>query len=130
MIIAGTEPIDAEQIAHAWQADGAKIWAEPIQPGEIRNVAAYMSKRRGMPPADEYSGRLWGTFGGWKSIAQLSRTNAASPIIQAAQIERDLTALDLPPQHQTQHAQPADATDYAEIAGRHLSRLKAIIGKN
>ncbi len=56
-----------------------------------RNVAAYISKRTGMPSAEQYRGRLWGAWG-IKTVGQIIATMEQSPIIQAGAVQMALEA--------------------------------------
>lgn len=115
-IIAPAAPPRSIRIARVWQAD--------IE-GDVRRVAAYISKREQMPPRDLYPGRLYGTAGPlWQWLAG----NDAPAVVAAAKtqydidpaplridtgISRRLAAID------AQHS-PAD---YREIAARRLPEL-------
>jgi hypothetical protein len=49
-----------------------------------REAAAYIAKRSGMPPAEQYAGRLCGQFG---QLLKYMTSDQAHPVVQAAAIE-------------------------------------------
>lgn len=66
---------------------GAKSYSELVQTTS-REAAAYISKRSGMPPVEQFSGRLYGSFG--QLFTYLS--SEAMPIeVQAAALEVSLS---------------------------------------
>ena len=56
-----------------------------------RNVAAYISKRTGMPSAEQYRGRLWGAWG-VPTVGQIIAANNDAPVVQAAAVQMALEA--------------------------------------
>lgn len=126
VLIGGDDPIDATTLAQAWRTEGARIWAEPVKPENIRNVAAYISKRCGMPTLEEYEGRLYGTFGAWKSLPELMMQARQAPVVQAAQFEHMLPDTDkTTAQDETIRAMTKG--DYADIARKNLPKLYAML---
>jgi hypothetical protein len=49
-----------------------------------RDAAAYISKRKGMPEPQQYSGRLYGSFG---KVSDILASEQVAPVVQAAAIE-------------------------------------------
>ena len=103
--------------------------AEQIR-SDVRSVAAYISKRRQHPTAEDYSGR---TFGAWGTLADVLCAEDMPPIVQGAACERALT----PPEKRVSEnpkiwydPQPEKLTreQYREIAARHLPNLMAATG--
>ena len=60
MVTASAEPLDAAAFA-AQLAHPAEVWAQPINPDDLRNVVAYATRREAMPPREAYSGHLAGS---------------------------------------------------------------------
>jgi len=56
-----------------------------------RNVAAYISKRSGMPSVEQYRGRLCGAWG-IKTVGQHIATMEQAPVVQAAAVQMALGA--------------------------------------
>lgn len=56
-----------------------------------RNVAAYISKRSGMPEIEQYRGRLCGAWG-IQTVGQYIATMEAAPVVQAAAVQMALEA--------------------------------------
>lgn len=57
-------------------------WSEPIK-GNVRHVAAYISKPGAIPQTNQYSGRL---YSAWGHISDYMLDQRSGPIIQAATI--------------------------------------------
>jgi len=102
----------------------ARLWQAPLA-GNIREVAAYISKREQMPPPDHFDGRLYGTAG---TLWQYLAGTEAPPVVAAAKTQYDL---DPAPLHAnsgvsrrlfvTAAAHTTD--DYREIAARRIPDL-------
>ena len=78
LILAADESITAVELA-AELSRPAQVWAQPLPPADLRNVAAYATRRAAMPPASEYSGHIAGWFGHWRSMRQVLLEGAAEP---------------------------------------------------
>jgi hypothetical protein len=52
-----------------------------------RDAAAYISKRSGMPPVDQFRGRL---FGAWGKVGEILLSEGVAPVVQAAAVELTL----------------------------------------
>jgi hypothetical protein len=106
---------------------GATIHAETVRTS-ARTVAAYISKRRQAPRADEYAGKTYST---WGRLADWAYHRDQSPIIQGAAIETDMQGRDNQPAPQPARIMPAAAPDlsideYRAIAARHMPTLAAL----
>lgn len=102
----------------------AAVWQAPIR-ASARIVAAYISKREGMPPKEVYDGRLYGTSGPlWQWLA----TGRGEPIIEAAKTQYDLDPAPLLANSGIDadvflRGVDHDWADYREIAARRLPDL-------
>lgn len=83
----------AEQIAAAAAIRGAEVWAKTIPAVDLRNVAAYINKREGMPRATDYRGNLYGCWGSWRSLRQVAQAQTMAPLLAAASHEDELRRL-------------------------------------
>lgn len=54
-----------------------------------RDAGAYIAKRSGMPPVEQYPGRLYGSFG---QIGEILATQERVPVVQAAMLEVVISA--------------------------------------
>lgn len=99
-IIAGTlDGLTAASLAKAWPAtSAADFWAADIPRRDVRNVAAYVSKRDSFPHPDEYGGRLYGSWGAWKRplAALVEDRNGIAPVTTGAALEAMLTSAGIP----------------------------------
>lgn len=81
---------DAATIAAAYRFRGVETWTKRIPKADIRNVAAYISKRDQYPD-DEFKGRTYGSFGTWRGTVAEALTSKgmieAAPVIAAQTIE-------------------------------------------
>lgn len=118
-IIAPDAPIRPSSTYHAH--------AEPLRE-HVRAVAAYISKRSQVPPADCYTGKTWGS---WGRLGDMLTTAAMPAIVQGAEIEQQLNGrthrpgtrpdiLTAPP------SAPLTKDQYREIAARHMPTLAAL----
>lgn len=125
LLFDGLQEITAADLAATLPIDHASTWTKPVALGDVRHVAAYISKRAGMPTRMEYDGRLYGTYGTWRSAAEVARQRDAAPTVAAAALELELRAWNLAPAPapQTSH----DRDHYRDIARRHLPALYAIL---
>lgn len=92
-------------------------YCEPINKPP-RAVAAYISKRSGMPTRSEYPGRITSTFG---HISTYMLDQKAGPIIQAATIN-DIAMTWM--QRNEQAVKGKRTESYKEAAKRHLPALR------
>lgn len=53
-----------------------------------RDAAAYISKRSGMPPLDQYKGRMYGS---WGRVGEILLSEQVAPVVQAAAVELTLS---------------------------------------
>lgn len=105
-------------------------WNRPII-GNVRHVAAYISKRRQAPAPGDYQGRLFGTCG---HLWQWLVGERADPIISAAAVQWLIDPLPMIEEAQRHH--PLAPTysflqppDYAEIAKKYLPDVLAMLKK-
>jgi len=70
-----------------WRA--ASTYSELVR-CTAREAAAYIAKRSGMPPIEQYIGNLYGTFG---QLFTLLSSGLMPPVVQAAAIEITLTGV-------------------------------------
>jgi hypothetical protein len=83
----------ADDIAAAAAIHGAEVWAQTVPAHDIRNVAAYINKRAGMPSKLDYNGNLSGTYGAWRSVRQVAQQQRIAPLLAAASHEDELRRL-------------------------------------
>lgn len=95
IIIGSDQPIHAADIATAITTE-AEIYAEHIPHTDVRNVAAYSSKPAAFPSADEYTGRLYGSFGTWKRPLAAAAEGKINPEIAGLAIEQMLADAGIP----------------------------------
>jgi len=104
------------------------VFIERIK-GSPRSVAAYISKKEGMPEKSVYSGRLLGAWGNCidhvlksESIGHEVARAAAASMFLVNQIDGKL------PQKKTENKKRAESREeYREIAYRHLEELRAAV---
>lgn len=123
LIIDAPTPPDAGDIVTAWRSDAAEVWAKSIPRSQIRNVAAYVSKRRQMPTTEAYEGRIFGTWGTWRGAAEVMQSRdmvETAPIVAGLAIEQDMARLEVPEPEIPREERIA-------IARRHMPRLYAAI---
>jgi hypothetical protein len=65
LIIGNEKGVSARDIARIFPSD-ADVWAGEVPRGEVRNVAAYVSKLVQIPQKGDYDGNIYGSFGKWK----------------------------------------------------------------
>lgn len=126
LLAATDQPVTAAQIAKMWPVSSpADVWAAPIARPDVRRVAAYMSKKSGIPPEAEYSGRTYGSWGGWKKpLGSLIDDPQKAPIVAAAALESLLAGAGVPAPATAATTGPA--TTQEELREKHLARLCAI----
>ena len=109
-----------------FDADDGKFsrWQRAIT-GNVRHVAAYISKPEQFPRHEDYPGRLYGTLGPlWQHLASARQEPAIAAaameyaIDPGAAIVRAAETQSQPPQH----AEPS-LEEYRTIAARHLPHL-------
>lgn len=93
IVVGSDKPIDATKLANIWGSKSADIWAAEIPRKDVRNVAAYCSKKENFPTKSEYSGRLYGSFGEWKRPLALLAEQKKSPVVAGAALEGMLAGL-------------------------------------
>ena len=130
--------ITAGRIARS--AAGAEVWAQPVPRCDVRNVIAYINKRRQMPHTDRFAGRIMGTWGHWRGVAEILATDSVHTpaTVQAVAIQTGLQragVLEKSPQFvpffngQKPPEPRLTAEEYREKAERHLAPLLAILGR-
>ena len=138
-------PPDAGQIARS--APHHNVWAKPVARADVRNVAAYISKRSQFPDQTVYAGRIMGTWGHWRTAFDILTTDADTPpIAQAAAIQHEMHEsgiLPPPPPPPPPAPPPAPPNviysgmpqrkltrdEYREIAARHLGPLFELLNR-
>lgn len=91
LVMGSDEPIVAQQIAQFWPVDG-EVWCQQISQGDVRNVAAYSAKAEGFPEKDEYPGRLFGSWGSWKTPLQACAGQDQYTTAKALAMEQQLAS--------------------------------------
>jgi hypothetical protein len=126
----------AEQIAEAANIKGAEVWAKAIPAADLRNVAAYINKREGMPRAVDYKGNLYGCWGSWRSLRQVAQHQTMAPLLAAASHEDELRRLGIepPPADKNQPSalnstgkQALTKADYRRLAVDNLPILRQLL---
>lgn len=128
ILASSAQPMTAGQIAEAWPVKSpADIWAAPVPRQDVRHVAAYISKRKGIPPQAEYSGRVYGSWGQWKRpLGALIEDPQKAPLVAAAALESVLAGAGVPaPAPAPAPAQSGPLTQ-EQLREKHLARLCAI----
>lgn len=134
--------VTAERLARA--VPGRDVWAQTVPRADVRNVAAYIHKRRQAPDPDRYDGRISGTWGHWRGAAEILATDReAGPIVQAVAIQTGLERAGVLPQDAARRAaafvpfyngqQPKapelSREEYRAIAEKNLSGILSILGR-
>jgi hypothetical protein len=102
----------------------AHVWREPLR-GDVRRVAAYISKPEQYPDRLDHPGRTYGTLGPlWAHLAnpRQAETVAAAAIEQALNPGRGAAAAPPCPRRQDQPAE-LSAEEYRRIAATHLPNM-------
>lgn len=137
LLIEAQAPLFASDLAERAAIPGAEVWSKEILPADLRNIAAYINKRTGMPHKLDYHGNLYGLWGSWRSVRTIAQNQLHAPIIAAASVERDLHSLGLqPPQNQRGNAAPPPTgkngtlsrDDYKALAVDNLPALRKLLG--
>ena len=127
----------AEDIAAAAAIRGAEVWAKTVPAADLRNVAAYINKRAGMPRAHDYRGNLYGCWGAWRSLRQVAQEQTLAPLLAAASHEDQLHRLGIeaatdPHCNINLLIEPSERTltrdEYRSIALQNLPILQQILG--
>lgn len=138
LILDSSEQVEASAIASALAMPGHAVWAQAIPRRDLRNVAAYISKRASVPRRNEYDGRVYGTWGTWRGAAQVAREQIMAPVVAAAAHQQQLQQLGLIDATQAASLQstlneagnqPRTREEYKAIACRYLAGLRAIVDK-
>lgn len=83
---------NAATIAAAYRLKGVEAWTKRVPRADIRNVAAYISKRDQYPD-DDFKGRTYGSFGAWRGTVAEALTSKdmiqQAPTIAAQAIENE-----------------------------------------
>lgn len=126
LLMDGDQAINEYVLSGIWRVPGLAIWAEEVGIESARTVAAYMTKRQGMPSIEEYDGRLYGTFGSWRKVGEFAKDKASPPIIQGAQMEYELSKIGVNPTA-NQEIRPLSKDGYRALAENYLPRLHDIV---
>lgn len=136
------EQVTAERIARA--APGREVWAQSVPRADVRNVVSYIHKRRQAPDPDRYAGRISGTWGHWRGVAEILATDNDSPAtVQAAAIQTGLERAGVLPRNaagraaafvpfyngQQPKAPELSREEYRAIAEKNLSGILSILGR-
>jgi len=107
-----------------------ETWSQAITTS-TRSAAAYISKQKGIPDDNTYSGQLYGTFG---QIFDIAVNKGMTPVVQGAAIEMMLNP-DIKQKALNNQSQPRQApkptqtktkAEYQTIAQKHLKNLYQI----
>lgn len=127
----------AEDIAAAAAIRGAEVWAKTVPAADLRNVAAYINKRAGMPRANDYRGNLYGCWGAWRSLRQVAQEQRLAPLLAAASHEDELRRLSITSQQNNPTAsaekngtseRPLTKAEHRALALDHLPILRQMLG--
>lgn len=114
IVVGSDKPIDATKLAEMWDSS-ADVWAAEIPRKDVRNVAAYCSKKESFPTKNEYSGRLYGSFGEWKRPLSLLAEQKTSPVVAGAALEGMLAGLGMPePEAEPEYSRPLISVPYGD----------------
>lgn len=107
---------------------GAEIHAAAIR-GNVRDIAAYISKRSQIPDLSHYAGRVFGKFG---MLRDFLPTNGMPEVVQAAYIEQHVMPNDAWHRHMPERERTAwhanhPPEDYKANMRKHLPRIFEII---
>lgn len=119
--------LSPKPMAARWR--GCETYSELLRT-TARDAGAYIAKREGIPSAEQYPGRLYGSFG---QIGEILATQERMPILQAAAIEVAMGggkgAEVNPPLKLEGRTRETTKEERAEIMRRHLPNLYAAMGK-
>lgn len=107
---------------------GIESYSELVR-ATARDAAAYITKRKGMPEQQQYSGRLYGC---WGQVGEILATQERHPVVQAAALEVVLSGKREPmPEADKVQERPRERSkaEYAEIMRRNLPVLRAMTGR-
>ena len=93
LLIESQLPLIADDLAAAAMIPGAETWAKTVPASDLRNIAAYINKRSGMPLRIDYAGNLYGTWGTWRSLRQVAQQQRVAPLLAGAALEYELHRL-------------------------------------
>lgn len=125
-LIAGASvAIDAAQVASLYPSR-CEVWAAEIPRTDVRNVAAYIAKRGGMPLKRRYPGHLYGSTGTWKRPLALL-AEGASPIAAAAALEAELERLGVPAPPQPPPAAIEPGAPGQRISATHAAAIRRVL---
>lgn len=126
----------AHDLAETCPIRDAEYWAKTVPAADIRNVAAYINKRTGMPYRMDYRGNLYGTWGTWRSARQVAQQQRVAPLLAAAGLEVEMNSLGIEPDSNVPSKYSTlSGTDqttltreqYREIALRNLPILRQML---
>lgn len=138
LILDADQPVTADEIAAQLGLANYAVWSQAIPRRDLRNVAAYISKRSGMPLRIDYDGRLYGSWGTWRGAAQVAREQRIAPAVAGAAHQTQLQQLGILNTTQAQGLRnelnsaaglDLSPTDYKAIAARYLAGIRQIVDK-
>jgi hypothetical protein len=136
LLIEGQQSFTASDLATISRAQETDFWSKSVDPADLRNIAAYLVKLSGRPRKQEYDGRQYGTWGTWNTARSIAQNMRQRPIIQAAAVQAEFTALQLCPPitqrapdqgFETQLPVQISRSEAREIASRYLPNLWTIL---
>lgn len=131
-------PLLADDLAASAMIAGADVWAKAVPATDLRNIAAYINKREGMPHKVDYGGNLYGTWGSWRSVRQVAQQQRLSPLLAGASLADDFRRLEITgaPElplglPENKPSRPADLTrdQYRALAVDKLALLRQVLDR-
>jgi hypothetical protein len=95
LLFQAQQTFSATDILASAPIQGASAWATTVPPEDLPSIAAYITKRSGIPLKSTYLGRTTGTWGTWRSARSIAQTMKTAPVATAAIFEAELRALGL-----------------------------------
>jgi hypothetical protein len=90
LVIGSSKPFDMNILYEAVTVESS-IWGNTaLSHKEVRNVASYSAKQKGMPSKDSYHGNLYGRFGTFKTPLVICAEQTISPVMAGLALERML----------------------------------------
>lgn len=126
LVIGSSTPFDMQTIYKALSVE-SHVWGNTnLNHKDVRNVASYISKQKGMPDKSEYSGNLYGSMGSWKRPLAIAFEQTISPVIAGIAGEQLLIDYGVPKPEANFMLKPMGKDNGQDIAKRITHNKKEI----
>lgn len=126
LVIGSNEPFDMNVIYSSIKTESS-VYGESISHKDVRNVASYISKKKGYPEEGEYKGRMYGSFGTFKKPLALAFEQDNSTVIKTMAMEQMLIDADIPkPETQVIKRPLAGSESKEKLKERIIHNSKAV----